>query len=142
MKIDADAQHASPVTLAAARAEFDADVTYLDTATFGLPPRRSWAALQQALAQWRAGTAQAVDYDLPLAAARSSYARLVGVDPSAVAVGSQMSVFAGLIAANLPGGSEVLTATGDFTSILFPSTPSRAAGSASGRCRWIASQNP
>jgi kynureninase len=54
MTIDADAQDASPVTLAAARAEFDADVTYLDTATFGLPPRRSWAALQQALA-WSAG---------------------------------------------------------------------------------------
>ncbi len=76
----------------------------------------------------------------PLAAARSSYARLAGVDPSVVAVGSQVSVFAGLIAANLPGGSEVLTATGDFTSILFPSTPRPAAGSASGRCRWIASQ--
>ena len=54
MTIDAAAQDASPVTLAAARAEFDAAVTYLDTATFGLPPRRSWAALQQALAQWRA----------------------------------------------------------------------------------------
>jgi hypothetical protein len=120
MKIDADTQDASPVTLAAARAEFDADVTYLDTATFGLPPRRSWAALQQALAQWRAGTADAVAYDLPLAAARSSYAHLAGVDPSVVAVGSQVSVFAGLIAANLPDGSEVLTATGDFTSILFP----------------------
>ena len=120
MKIDADAQDASPVTPAAARAEFDADLTYLDTATFGLPPRRSWAALQQALAQWRAGTAEAVAYDLPVAAARSSYAELVGVDPSAVAVGSQVSVFAGLIAANLPGGSEVLTAIGDFTSILFP----------------------
>ena len=60
MTIDADAQDASRLTLAAARAEFDADVTYLDTATFGLPPRRSWAALQQALAQWRAGTADAV----------------------------------------------------------------------------------
>ena len=139
MTIDADAQDASPVTLAAARAEFDAAVTYLDTATFGLPPRRSWAALQQALAQWRAGTAEAVAYDLPLAAARSSYAHLAGVDPSVVAVGSQVSVFAGLIAANLPDGSEVLTATGDFTSILCsPSTRSRAAGSASGRCRWIA----
>lgn len=90
MTTGADAQDASPVTLAAARAEFDADVTYLDTATFGLP----------------------------LAAARSSYAGLVGVDPSAVAVGSQVSVFARLIAANLPDGSEVLTATGDFTSIL------------------------
>jgi hypothetical protein len=111
MTINADAQDASPVTLAAARAEFDAAVTYLDTATFGLPPRRSWAALQQALAQWRAGTAGAVAYDLPLAAARSSYAHLAGVDSSVVAVGSQVSVFAGLIAANLPNGSEVLTAT-------------------------------
>ena len=34
MTIDADAQDASPVTLATARAEFDADVTYLDTAAF------------------------------------------------------------------------------------------------------------
>jgi hypothetical protein len=84
MTIDADAQDASPITLAAARAEFDAAVTYLDTATFGLPPRRSWAALQRALAQWRAGTADAVAYDLPLAAARSSYAYLAGVDPSVV----------------------------------------------------------
>ena len=70
------------MTVAAARAEFDADVTYLDTATFGLPPRRGWAALQQALAQWQGGTANAVAYDLPLAAARSSYAHMVGVDPS------------------------------------------------------------
>ena len=120
MKIDAIAEDVNPPTLAAARAEFDADLTYLDTAAFGLPPRRSWMALQQALAQWRAGTADAVAYDVPVAAARSAYAHLVGADPSAVAVGSQVSVFAGLIAANLPDGSEVLTAIGDFTSILFP----------------------
>jgi selenocysteine lyase/cysteine desulfurase len=108
------------VTPAAARAEFATEVTYLDTATMGLPPRRSWLALQQALARWQAGTADAVGYDRPLAEARRCYARLVGVPPSAVAVGSQVSVFAGLIAANLPPGSEILTATGDFTSILFP----------------------
>jgi selenocysteine lyase/cysteine desulfurase len=35
-------------------------------------------------------------------------------------VGSQVSVFAGLIAAALPAGSEVLTAAGEFTSIVFP----------------------
>ena len=52
MKIDADAQDASPVTPAAARAEFDADVTYLDTATFGLPPRRSWRHFSR---RWRNG---------------------------------------------------------------------------------------
>jgi len=100
MKIDATAEDVGPLTPAAARAEFDADLTYLDTAAVGLPPRRSWMALQQALAQWRAGTADAVAYDVPVAAARSAYAHLVGADPSAVAVGSQVSVFAGLIAAN------------------------------------------
>jgi hypothetical protein len=51
MKIDAVAQDESTVILAAARAEFDAEVTYLDTASFGLPPRRSWMAFQHALAQ-------------------------------------------------------------------------------------------
>jgi selenocysteine lyase/cysteine desulfurase len=106
--------------LAAARAEFDADVAYLNTATFGLPPRRSWMAMQQTLTEWRAGTADPVAYDAVLTAARSAYARLAGVDPAAVAVGSQVSVFAGLVAACLPAGSEVLTAAGDFTSILFP----------------------
>ncbi|MDT4910589.1 MAG: hypothetical protein QOI69_3830 [Pseudonocardiales bacterium] len=106
--------------LAAARAEFDAEVTYLNTATLGLPPRRSWAALQDALTDWRAGTADPVAYDAPLAAARSAYARLVSVPTSAVAVGSQVSAFAGLVAASLTDGSEVLTAEGDFTSILFP----------------------
>src|SRR5260370_11040699 len=68
MKIDATAEDVGPLTPAAARAEFDADLTYLDTAAVGLPPRRSWMALQQALAQWRAGTADAGAYDVPVAA--------------------------------------------------------------------------
>ncbi len=41
--------------LAAARAEFDPEVTYLGTATRGLPPRRSLAALRQAVDSWAAG---------------------------------------------------------------------------------------
>jgi selenocysteine lyase/cysteine desulfurase len=106
--------------LSVLRNEFDASVTFLNTATVGLPPRRSLVALQQALTDWRAGTADPTTYDLPLAAARAAYARLVGVDVATVAVGSQVSVFAGLVAAALPAGAEVLTATGDFTSILFP----------------------
>ena len=61
MTIDADAQDASPVTLAAARAEFDADVTYLDTATFGLPPWRSWAALQHAISAVRCDCGRAAE---------------------------------------------------------------------------------
>lgn len=50
----------------------------------------------------------------------ASTPRLVGVDPSWVAVGAQVSSFVGLVAASLSRGSEVLTATGDFTSVLFP----------------------
>jgi selenocysteine lyase/cysteine desulfurase len=106
--------------LAAARAEFDPEVIYLNSATLGLPPRGSWAALQEALTEWRAGRTDPVAFDVPLAAARSAYARLVGVPASSVAVGSQVSAYAGLVAASLPDGSDVLTAEGDFTSILFP----------------------
>ncbi|MFJ8941532.1 aminotransferase class V-fold PLP-dependent enzyme [Streptomyces sp. NPDC102365] len=107
-------------SLALAQAEFDPEVVYLNTASLGLPPRRSLQALQGVLEQWRAGIASPPDYDAPLEAARSSYADLVGVEPSRVAVGSQVSVFAGLIAASLPEGSEVLTVAGEFTSVVFP----------------------
>jgi selenocysteine lyase/cysteine desulfurase len=106
--------------LSAARAEFAPEVTYLDTATLGLPPRRSLAALRRAVDSWAAGRVSAPDYDVPLAAARRSYAALLGVDPGRVAVGNQVSVFAGLVAANLPDRSEVLTVTGEFTSMVFP----------------------
>ncbi len=103
-----------------AHGQFDADVTYLNTATLGLPPRASVTALHTALRQWQAGRADPIAYDAPLAAARQAYAGLVNVEATLVAVGSQVSVFAGLVAASLPSGSQVLTATGDFTSILFP----------------------
>lgn len=100
--------------------EFAPDLTYLNTASLGLPPRRSLTALHGALEQWRNGRAAPPDYDEVIAAARTSYARLVGVDPSAVALGSQLSVFAGLVAASLPDGSEVLAVAGEFTSVVFP----------------------
>ena len=106
--------------LVRARKEFDAEVIYLNTTTMGLPPRRSWLALQTALQDWRRGTANPLDYDDVLESARASFGGLVGIHPSSVAVSSQVSVFAGLVAASLPSGSEVLTAAGDFTSILFP----------------------
>lgn len=86
----------------------------------GLPPRRTIKALQDSMTEWASGRGDGPAYDIPVATARELYAGLVGCDPGMVSVGSQVSVFAGLIAASLPPGSEVLTATGDFTSILFP----------------------
>jgi len=106
--------------IAAVRDEFAPEVAYLDTASLGLPPRRSLDALHAAQELWRTGRADARGYDEPLTRARASYAGLVGVDASAVAVGSQVSVFAGLVAASLPNDSEVLTVAGEFTSMVFP----------------------
>jgi len=108
------------LTIEQARAEFTAPVGYLNTATLGLPPERGWQALQTVLRDWRRGVADPLAYDRCLEAARRTYAGLVGVDAGAVAVGSQVSALVGLVAASVPDGSEVLTAEGDFTSVLFP----------------------
>lgn len=106
--------------LSAAAAEFASETAYLNTATYGLPPRRSWDALQRALAAWRAGRAEAAGYDTVVSQGRDGFARLVGVEPSLVAVGSTVSSLVGVVAASLVPGSTVLTAAGDFTSVLFP----------------------
>jgi selenocysteine lyase/cysteine desulfurase len=108
------------LTIEQARAEFAAPPGYLNTASLGLPPDRSWHALQSELLRWRSGFADPREYDTGVADARRTYAELVGVDVTGVAVGSQVSALVGVIAASLPAGSEVLTAAGDFTSVLFP----------------------
>ncbi|WP_166509543.1 aminotransferase class V-fold PLP-dependent enzyme [Blastococcus sp. TF02-8] len=108
------------IDLRTARAEFAAETTYLDTAALGLPPRRTVTAVRDALATWQAGRAHAPGYDAAVTTARARYADLVGVSAAAVAVGSTVSAFAGLVAASLPDRSEVLTASGEFTSVLFP----------------------
>jgi selenocysteine lyase/cysteine desulfurase len=108
------------LTIEQAQREFDPTVTYLNTATLGLPPRASWHALQNALSDWRDGTANPVEYEEPLARARAAYGELVGVEPGLIAVGSQVSGFVGLVAQALPVGGEVLVAEGEFTSLTFP----------------------
>jgi selenocysteine lyase/cysteine desulfurase len=109
-----------PARVAAVEEEFAREVTYLDSATLGLPPRRTYAAVAQALDDWRRGTSDARAFDDAVDRSRRAYAMLVGVDVDQVAVGAQVSAFVGQVAASLPAGSEVLTATGDFTSVLFP----------------------
>ena len=93
---------------------------FLNTATFGLPPQAASTAFTEAAELWRTGRAQGPDYDTSIAAARASFARLVGVSPGDVAVGSQVAPFVGLIAAALPSGAEVVAVQGEFTSLIFP----------------------
>lgn len=99
---------------------FDAEPGFLDTASSGLPTRATVAALERALGRWRAGQAKPQDYDAALESCRAAFGRLVDVPTEWVATGSQLSVFAGLVAAALPDGAEVVAPDCDFTSVLFP----------------------
>lgn len=93
---------------------------YLNTASSGLPPDPAWQALQATWRQYRDGTHDIPGFDLSVDRARSHYARLLGVPADQVAVGNQTSVFIGTVAASLPDGAEILTASDDFTSVTFP----------------------
>lgn len=108
--------------------EFAAEGTYLNSATMGLPPRATLAALETALEQWRRGTAFAPGYDADVTAAREAYARLVSVDAETVAIGSQVSPLVALVAAAVPDGATVLVPEGEFTSVTFPFLAQEARG--------------
>ena len=108
--------------------EFQAEGTYLNSATMGLPPRDTLAALATAVDEWRRGTAHAPGYDADVASARAAYARMVGVDPHAVAIGSQVSPLVAVVAAAVPDGATVLVPEGEFTSVTFPFLAQEARG--------------
>ncbi|MFO7591373.1 MAG: aminotransferase class V-fold PLP-dependent enzyme, partial [Acidimicrobiia bacterium] len=94
--------------------------TYLNTASYGLPPRPAWEALQAALEDWRHGATSWEHWQEPGEEARASFARLVGVAVEDVAVGANVSTLVGLVAASVPDGSRVLAPDVEFTSVLFP----------------------
>ncbi|MGI8702628.1 MAG: aminotransferase class V-fold PLP-dependent enzyme [Nocardioidaceae bacterium] len=99
---------------------WDAEPGYLNTASFGLPPRTAWKALQTALNEWRGGSTSWEHWADCVEQSRQTFARLVDVDPRRVSVGSTVSAFAGLVAAALPDGAQVLVAESEFTSVVFP----------------------
>ncbi len=94
--------------------------TYLNTASYGLPPRPAWDALQAALEDWRGGRTSWEHWGVPGEDARASFARLVGVPVETVAIAANVSTLVGLFAASIPDGSRVLAPDVEFTSVLFP----------------------
>ncbi|GAB7063721.1 aminotransferase class V-fold PLP-dependent enzyme [Streptomyces mexicanus] len=100
------------------RAEFAPKNTYLNTASLGLLPARTVTALRTAVDAAAAG--EPTDMFADVEAARACFARLVGVPDRRVAAGASVAVYSGLIAASLPEGAEVLTAEGDFSSVVNP----------------------
>ena len=109
-------------------AQFPAVRGYLDTATSGVPPLAAVAAMRAAVSTWAHGRIDGASYDDAVERSRQAFASIVGVDRQDVAQGAQVSVFAGLVAASLPSHARVLTAVGDFTSVLFPALAQQARG--------------
>jgi selenocysteine lyase/cysteine desulfurase len=108
------------VRLEEAHALWDPEGTYLNTASYGLPPRPAWEALQVALADWRVGRTSWEAWGDATESARRSFARLCGVPAARVAVGANVSTFVGLVAASLPPRARVISTEAEFTSALWP----------------------
>ena len=93
---------------------------WLNTASYGLPPRPAWDALQAALADWRSGAVSWEGWDDSTTAARAAFARLTGVSAEDVAVGSQVSQMLAPVAAAVADGARVVVPDIEFTSNVFP----------------------
>ncbi|MEU4603408.1 aminotransferase class V-fold PLP-dependent enzyme [Kribbella sp. NPDC023972] len=99
---------------------WDPEPGWLNTASYGLPPRPAWEALQAALSDWRVGATSWEPWDESTTRSRESFARLVGADAADVFVGSTVSAALAPIASALPAGATVLTDDVEFTSNVFP----------------------
>jgi selenocysteine lyase/cysteine desulfurase len=93
---------------------------YLDTASYGLPPRPAWDALQAALADWRSGRTSWEPWCEATERSRELFARLVGVRAERVATGSGVSGLVALVAAAAPDGTRVVAPDVEFSSLLYP----------------------
>jgi selenocysteine lyase/cysteine desulfurase len=108
------------MTIEEVRDLWEPEGIYLNTASYGLPPRPAWDALQAALADWHVGRTSWEHWGEATEAARGSFARLCGVPVEWVAVGGAASSLIGLVAASIPDGSRVLSTEAEFTSALWP----------------------
>jgi selenocysteine lyase/cysteine desulfurase len=97
---------------------------YLDTATYGLPPRATVAAVEQTLASWQ-GRGSWLDWEQDGEACRELFAQIVGAQPEDIAYVAAASVAAGIVAASLPAEADanIVLYERDFDSVLFPWRP-------------------
>ena len=112
-----------PVPDPAVRAMFDPlpGRTYLDAATYGLPPRPAVQAMERALRAWQTGSARWVDdWDRPAEAARAEFATIIGASASDIALLPSASVAMGLVAEALKAGDVVVVPEDEHVSDLFP----------------------
>ena len=100
--------------------QFDGAPLFLNSATYGLPSRRTSEALHAALRSWELGELAPASFDESVALAREAFARMAGVQADTVAMGGSVSALLGLVASALPDGTRVATFTHEFTSVTAP----------------------
>jgi len=103
-----------------ARRAFAGGRGYLAACTVGLPTRATREAMIADLDAATAGRPDIGAYSWAVERSRAHFAALVGTTADRVAISSQASVAAALIAAALPEGAEVLVPEGEFSSIALP----------------------
>ena len=101
-------------------ASFDVPSGYLNTPAIGIPPASVADEVEAAVRRWRAGADNAPDFDEPVDVSREAFARLVGVPAERVAIGGSVSPLIAPVVTSLPDDAQVLTASGEFTSVSFP----------------------
>ena len=109
-----------PANLSEAAALWDVEPGYLNTSSYGVPPRPGWDALQQAQNDWRAGRTSWEPWADSVETSRNLFAGLVGADPATVATGAAVSQLLAPAANAVPDGSVVLVPDVEFTSNVFP----------------------
>ncbi|MGN9912983.1 aminotransferase class V-fold PLP-dependent enzyme [Phytohabitans sp. LJ34] len=114
--------------LAEAQGLWDAEPGWLNTASYGLPPRPAWEALQGALADWRVGRTSWEGWGAATGLAREAAARIMAVPAADVATGATVSQMLAPVAAALPAGARVVVPEVEFTSNLFPWLAQEARG--------------
>jgi selenocysteine lyase/cysteine desulfurase len=101
-------------------AEFVGAAGFLNSPTYGLPPRFLVDALQDCIGHWQAGTMDVPSFDNHVRDGRAGYAALTGLPVDSVTMGGTVSAVLGLVAAAIRDGSSVVTVPGEFTSTTFP----------------------
>jgi len=106
----------------AATAQYpDLHRTYLDTASYGLPPASTIAALRGALDAWASGAADWVtDWDGAGDQCRDLIAPVIGCPPAEVSLQPAVSVGAAIALTSVAAGDEILAPADEFASILLP----------------------